>query len=52
MWVNQGGDQGGTEGEFLANDISGDTSDSRAVAVGDVDSDGDLDIYVANYKSC
>ena len=35
---------------FTASDISGDTGYSRGSVMGDVDGDGDLDIYVANYN--
>jgi hypothetical protein len=48
LWINQGGDQGGTEGTFSASDISGDTEDTQGVAYGDVDGDGDIDLYAVN----
>ena len=47
VWVNQGGVQAGTEGVFVAGLGLG-SANSRGVALGDVDGDGDLDAYVAN----
>ena len=51
VWLNQGGVQGGTAGEFGATvfDTFGD-GHSTSVALGDVDGDGDLDAVVANYS--
>jgi len=48
VWVNQGGLQGGTVGVFLDSGQSIGFSSSQAVVLGDVDSDGDLDAFVAN----
>lgn len=46
--TNQGGDDGGTEGDFVAADVSGSGGQSLGAAVGDLDGDGYLDIFVAN----
>jgi hypothetical protein len=43
VWVNDGSGSFSDSGEALG------SSDSRAVALGDVDGDGDLDAFVANY---
>ncbi len=42
LWINDG------TGSFTSNDITGDGGPSRRAAMGDLDGDGDLDIYVAN----
>ncbi len=49
VWINQGGTQGGTTGAFSNNGQSLGNADSRGVALGDLDNDGDLDAYVANF---
>ncbi len=36
---------------YVASDIADDTGAANAVTVGDVDNDGDLDIYVASYNA-
>ncbi|MCP4045411.1 MAG: hypothetical protein GY732_05420, partial [Gammaproteobacteria bacterium] len=41
LWINDGA------GNFTGNDISGDDGSSAALVMGDIDNDGDLDIYVA-----
>ncbi|MCB9134493.1 MAG: VCBS repeat-containing protein [Anaerolineales bacterium] len=51
LWVNQGGDQGGTEGVFMDAGQSLPTALSMAVALGDVDGDGDLDAASAQMNS-
>ncbi|MBN1478419.1 VCBS repeat-containing protein [Candidatus Sumerlaeota bacterium] len=51
VWVNQGGAQAGTEGQFLNSGQSLGSWGSLGVALGDVDSDGDLDAYVGNHSS-
>jgi VCBS repeat-containing protein len=51
VYVNQGGDQNGTEGAFVAQTVSATTSDSRAMALADLDGDGDLDGFVANWST-
>lgn len=51
LWINQGGDQAGTVGEFalLSDDpFADEAASSRAIALGDYDGDGLLDAMVAN----
>lgn len=45
VWLNQGGAQGGTEGDFAAG-VSFGSFTSYGIALGDVDNDGDLDALV------
>jgi hypothetical protein len=47
IWINQGGEQEGIAGELLAGALVGEY-DGRAVALGDVDNDGDLDALVVH----
>jgi hypothetical protein len=49
VWLNQGGAQGGTPGSYgtSAFDTFGDGL-SAAIPLGDLDGDGDLDVFVAN----
>ena len=49
VWINQGGDQGGTEGDFVASPQSLGNSFSEGLDLGDVDGDTDLDAFVANW---
>jgi hypothetical protein len=49
VWVNQGGIQAGTQGEFLdSGQTLGFGGTSLDVSLGDIDLDGDLDAFVAN----
>ncbi|MFO1068667.1 MAG: calcium-binding protein [Geminicoccaceae bacterium] len=49
LLVNQGGLQGGTEGDFLLGaTVPGGSQNTQAVALGDLDGDGDLDALVSN----
>ncbi|MCP4540455.1 MAG: hypothetical protein GY832_25230, partial [Chloroflexi bacterium] len=47
VWFNDGGLQGGTRGTFSTSSDVG-SSLSRGVALGDLDGDGDLDVFLAN----
>ena len=51
VWINQGGDQGGTPGTYADSGQALGNSNSRDVALGDLDGDGDLDAWVANINS-
>jgi hypothetical protein len=48
LLINQGGQQPGTEGDFVAYDLPGGALEGEGIALGDVDGDGDLDVVVAN----
>ncbi len=47
VWINQGGAQSGTEGNFSASGSLLGSSGNRHVALSDVDGDGDLDLFIA-----
>ncbi len=49
VWINQGSDQGGTEGAFADSLQSLGDSFSEGLDLGDVDGDDDLDAFVANW---
>lgn len=48
VWINQGGAQGGTEGDFVDSGQSLGDAYSQGVALVDLDGDDDLDAVVAN----
>ncbi len=48
VWLNQGGVQGGTAGEFSDSGQALGSHGSVGVSLGDLDGDGDLDAFVAN----
>ncbi len=48
-WINQGGNQGGTPGDFQPGQTL-EESKSNNVALGDIDGDNDLDAFFANHK--
>ena len=47
IWINQGGAQSGTTGNFIDSGQSLGNSESRAVALGDLNGDGTLDAFIA-----
>ncbi|MEC9477495.1 MAG: FG-GAP-like repeat-containing protein [Planctomycetota bacterium] len=49
VWINQGGAQGGTSGQYLDSGQELGSSFSSSVALGDVDNDGDFDAFVASF---
>ncbi|MBI1375800.1 MAG: hypothetical protein GC159_24080, partial [Phycisphaera sp.] len=49
VWINQGGAQAGVEGTFVDSGQTLGSDRSYGVSLGDLDGDGDLDAYVANY---
>ena len=51
LWINQGGAQSGAIATFLASDIPGDTQKGYGSFAGDIDGDGDLDIYSPSLRS-
>ena len=50
VWLNDGGIQGGTLGVFVDSGQTIASSNSYGVSLGDVDGDGDLDAWVANFE--
>ncbi len=51
LYVNQGGLQGGTQGEFARRTdgaIASENANSRGASFADIDADGDLDLFVTN----
>ncbi len=48
VWLNEGGEQGGTAGTYIDSGLTMGNSWSLGVSLGDLDSDGDLDAWVAN----
>lgn len=46
LWINQSGAQGNTAGKFIDSGLRLFAQDSRSVALGDLDADGDLDALV------
>ena len=50
VWLNDGGAQGGTPGEFTKSGQALGSSLSIGAALGDVDGDTDLDAFVANWS--
>jgi len=49
VWVNQGGPEGGAEGTLVDSGLTLGTAVSEGLALGDVDGDGDVDAFVANF---
>jgi hypothetical protein len=49
VWINQGGAQAGTPGVFSDSLQSLGNSKSQAAGLGDLDGDGDLDAFIANF---
>jgi hypothetical protein len=46
VWINQGGEQGGTAGQFQRNSFTVNDDLGTNVALGDLDGDNDVDAYI------
>jgi len=46
IWINQGGDQGGTAGQFTANPTKFGNADGTALALGAIDANASPDLFV------
>ena len=50
VWINQGGLQGGSEGAFVGSGAALGTGYSLGASLADLDNDGDLDAFEANFS--
>ncbi len=51
VWLNNGGQQGGTPGTYSNTGQSLGELETRDIALGDVDGDGDLDAFIVNWAT-